>query len=195
MAELTARPDKYVGSLLPEEKDHPNWTQEGELAISSSIFLKVAAALLKVPEERKIWFNEMEKRSTSFALPLHCVLSDCRIWRVPLSAVLSFREIEFLVLAIEEFLNVCHPNFAPWNVLGEDTEKYKKGLKEISLQMYEDTGRQPSHFDNGVVWMKAKMESNSRRGPFFRWFWDLPAWTAHAEFFRGSTGNGKGWAT
>jgi hypothetical protein len=69
-----------------------------------------------------------------------------------LTSVTSTAQYKTIVKAICKRLDQLYPLFAPWSLLEQDAEKHptRTGL---TFQVYDDDGRQPVHFDNGMYFM------------------------------------------
>ena len=77
-----------------------------------------------------------------------------KIWRALFKSVCSKDDYQTVLEAISKRLAVIYPLFAPWTVLERDAEDHP-GRTGIMVQVYDDDGRQPLHFDNGIIWMES----------------------------------------
>ena len=76
-----------------------------------------------------------------------------RIWRHLFSQLCSKEDYNIVLRAIVKRLDLIYPGLGGWAVLEKDAEVHPS-RGGIMIQVYDDDGRQPCHFDNGVVWME-----------------------------------------
>jgi hypothetical protein len=150
------RPPPFESELPSLDQTTPTWTKEGPLNVDDGVWVRVCAAILLIRAtfEKPVFSHKKGYFCCkSWNFMCHRWKLPVDIWRVALKQVCKAADYQKILTAICERLDKIYPQFAPWTVLEKDAERHSQ-RKGITIQIFGDEGRQPTHFDNGIVWME-----------------------------------------